>query len=105
MLDVLWHQLLSHWDDAPAHAAFVSAAQESGRLADAAMRYRGMSGDRERGRVAETQLAAITVLALSSLELARTKPPSKRRIGGYAALGIGLFFVGLLAILARALER
>jgi hypothetical protein len=105
VLDVLWHQLLSRWDDAEAHAAFLRAAQESGRLADAAMRYRGMSGDRERGKVAETQLVAITALALAGLELARTKAPSKRRIGGYAALGIGLFFVGLLVMLARALER
>jgi hypothetical protein len=105
VLDVLWHQLLSRWDDAEAHAAFLQAAQESGRLADAAMRYRGMSGDRERSRVAESQLVAITALALSGLELARTKVPAKRRIGGYAALGIGLFFVGLLAMLARALVR
>jgi hypothetical protein len=105
VLDVLWHQLLSRWDDAEAHAAFLRAAQESGRLADAAMHYRSMKGDRERSQVAEAQLLAITAVALAGLELARTKMPSKRRIGGYAALGIGLFFVALLAMLARALVR
>ena len=105
MLDALWHQVLSRWDESDAHAAFLRAAQESGRLANAAMRYRGMSGDRERGAVAEAQLATITALALASLESARTEAPSRRRIGSIAALGLGLFFVGLLLLLAQALRR
>lgn len=105
LLDVLWHQLLSRWDDADAHAAFLQAARTGGRLADAAMRYRGMTGDRERGKTAEAQLLAITALALASLESARKTPPSKRRIGAYAALAIGIFFIGALLLLAGALHR
>ena len=105
VLDVLWHQLLSRWEDADAHAAFLQAAQASGRLADAALRYRAVAGDRERGGRAETQLAAITVLALASLETARQRPPPKRRLGAYAALAIGIFFIGALLLLVRALRR
>jgi hypothetical protein len=105
LLDALWHQVLSRWDESDAHVAFLRAAQESGRLADAAMRYRGMSGDRERGEVAEAQLAAITALALAGLESARSEVPSRRRIGGIAAVVLGVFFVGVLLLLAQALRR
>ena len=105
LLDVLWHQVLSRWDDADAHAAFLLAAQESGRLAEAAMRYRGMTGDRERSTVAESQLRAITALALAGLESLRTKAPGERRTFGYAALALGVFFVGVLMLLATALRR
>ncbi|MEZ4223566.1 MAG: hypothetical protein R3B13_21640 [Polyangiaceae bacterium] len=98
-LDALWRQVVADWDNDKSHAAYLEMCNAKNRLAEAAARYRGMAGDRERGASAEKRLQAVLALALAQLELLRSPPPeAQRRFGGVA---LTLFFVGgILLILA-----
>lgn len=73
-LESTWKRVIDHWDDAEAHGAFLRFCRDAGLLSDAAARYRGMAGDRDRSEVARKQLAAVTMLAMQSLETARSSP-------------------------------
>ena len=101
-LEALWKRALDAWDDEARHGAFLDYCQQTDRLVDAAVRYRGMTGDRARRELAERKLKAVALLAMARLEAARQSargaPP--RRLWSYALIA---FFVaatlGLLAYL------
>jgi hypothetical protein len=104
-LEALWKNVLDHWDEERAHGAFLEHCQETSQLAEAAARYRGMKGDRERGAVAEKRLAGVAIVALAQLEATRTPPrTSGPRTGALVlAAAFGLATVGLLAYVLLAL--
>jgi hypothetical protein len=99
--EALWKSVLDRWDDERAHGAFLEYCQGADQLAEAAARYRGMKGDRDRSVVAEKRLAGIAIVALAKLQATRS-PAARpgRRIGGLIlAACFGLGAVGLLAYL------
>lgn len=100
-LDTLWKHVLDHWGEDRAHAAFLDACQRSDRLVEAAVRYRGMAADRERGPVAQKHLSAVTALALAKLEATRTVERPRRQ---YGAIALIVFFV-LATLVLLAYER
>ena len=97
-LDVLWKNVLDRWEHEPAHHAFLEHCQNHDALDEAAVRYRGMKGDRARGPIAEKRLAAILMLAMSKLEVSRSEPTAKA--GPLAKLLLIVFFLtGSLLVL------
>jgi len=100
-LEALWKRVLDAWDDDRAHGAFLDHCQSSDRLVEAAVRYRGMTGDHARAAVAEKKLKAVALLALTRLEVSRTSAPRARS----EALSLSLLVlfisatIGLLAYL------
>ncbi len=97
--EALWKHVLDHWDDDRAHGAFLELCQRNGMLAEAAARYRGMTGDRERSESAKKRLNAVALLAMATLEASRTPAPQVKRQAG--ALVLVLFFLAAtLALLA-----
>ena len=99
VLEALWKKVLDHWDDDRAHGEFLDHCQQADQLVEAAVRYRGMTGDRERGPTAQKRLAAVGLLAVAKLEATRT---TQRRAKSQAGnLLLIVFFVassiGLLA--------
>jgi hypothetical protein len=103
-LDTLWKHALDHWEDEAAHRAFLEYCREHDRLAEAAVRYRGMKGDHQRGELAQKKLTAITALALARLESARS--PDRRKSSRVLGYVLVAFFIaatiGLLAYLGPA---
>jgi len=101
-LEALWKNVLDHWDDDKAHGAFLEHCQRSDQLVEAAVRYRGMKGDRERGEVAEKRLQGVAMLAMAKLEASRstTREPETRRVAVFVALLFLLAALGLLLYLA-----
>jgi hypothetical protein len=98
-LEALWKNALDHWDEDKAHIAFIDACRDSGKLAEAASRYRGMSGDRDRGPEAERRLKGVLAIAMAQLEVARSpEPVSKRRAGTLTVLV--LLVAGTIGLLA-----
>jgi len=86
-IEALWKNALDHWDEEKAHIAFLEACRERGKLAEAATRYRGMAGDRDRGPEADKRLKGILAIAIASLEISRTpEPVVKRRASAVAIL-------------------
>ena len=77
--EALWKNVLDHWDEDKAHGAFLEHCRHENQLAEAAARYRGMTGDRERGPSAQKRLQGVLVLAMAALESTRTAAPAKRR--------------------------
>jgi hypothetical protein len=100
----LWKNVLDNWHDERAHSAFLEHCRTSDRLAEAAARYRGMKGDRERGPSAEKRLAGVATIAFAKLESARSQPPPTRPhlIGLLLATVFTLAAIGLLAYLLRS---
>lgn len=100
-LEALWKRVLDRWDDESAHDAYLEYCQKSERLVDAAVRYRGMSGDRNRAPIAEKRLKAVALLALAGLEVVRVaERGDPRRLARYVLLaGFLLAIFGLLAYL------
>ena len=102
-IETLWKHVLAHWEDEAAHRAFLEHCHVEDALVEAAVRYRSMKGDREKGALAEKKLGAIAMLAMTKLETMRTKDRPRR----IHAVGIGLVVAflgatfGLLAYLAR----
>ena len=72
-LEALWKNVLDNWENDAAHAQFLKHCQATQKLAEAAARYAGMRGDRDRGAAAGRRLDAVTVLATSSLLAARAE--------------------------------
>lgn len=99
MLDALWKKAVDNWDDDDAHRAFIDYCQAQDRLVEAAVRYRGMKGDHERGASAEKRLGAITVLAMTKLEALRS-PDRRTRNKSAAYLLIAVFIAATLGLLA-----
>ncbi|HLV22335.1 MAG TPA: hypothetical protein VKZ49_15690 [Polyangiaceae bacterium] len=97
-LEALWKNVLDHWDDEKAHAVFLDHCQRHDRLAEAAARYRGMTGDHHRGPTAHKRLQGVALLAMAKLESARSSERQVRRDAGKLAL-ILLFLGGTLAVL------
>ncbi len=99
--EALWKSVLDRWDDERAHGAFLEYCQTTNQLAEAAARYRGMKGDRDRSPVAEKRLAGIAIVALAKLHATRSPVArSGRRLGSLILAGcFGLAAVGLLAYL------
>ncbi|HYQ03989.1 MAG TPA: hypothetical protein VER96_35190 [Polyangiaceae bacterium] len=99
--EALWKTVLDRWDDERAHGAFLEYCQATDSLAEAAARYRGMKGDRDRSAIAEKRLAGIAIVALAKLHATRT-PAGRpgRRLGALILAGcFGLAAAGLLAYL------
>ena len=92
VVEALWKQITSNWDDPAQHSKFLNYCQETEQLAEAAARYRGMAEDRSRGESAQRQLQAITVLAYSQLDRARSAPPPKSHLAA-KLLAIAFFLV------------
>lgn len=99
--DTLWKSVLDRWQDERAHGAFLEYCQATDQLAEAAARYRGMKGDRDRSAVAEKRLAGIAIVALAKLHGTRSPAPRPgRRIGHWLlAASFALATAGLLAYL------
>jgi hypothetical protein len=98
VLESLWKKVLDDWESDAAHGSFLEYCQKSDQLLEAAVRYRGMAGDRTRGPSADKRLSAISLLAVAKLEASRTVPRSS--MSKTSTLLVVLFFVGsLLALL------
>lgn len=102
-LDALWKQVLDDWDDDSTHQAFLQHCQRERALDEAAVRYRGMKGDHERGAGADKRLAAVLMLALSSLEVTRAEPKAASSAPSKLLL-IAFFLLGSLLVLAYLLR-
>jgi hypothetical protein len=101
--EALWKNVVDRWDDDGAHALLLQHCQMTEQLAEAASRYAGMRGDRDRGDSARRRLEAVTVLATSSLLASR----SEREIVVSKWLVVLMFFaLSALAgwVLLRALR-
>ena len=97
-LEALWKNALDHWEHDPAHHAFLDHCHRHDALDEAAVRYRGMKGDRERGPGAEKRLTAVLMLAMSRLELQRE--PTKAASNALTKLMLILvFLIGSLLVL------
>jgi hypothetical protein len=101
VLEALWKNVVDRWDDDAAHSAFIDHCQQSDQLVQAAVRYRGMAGDRERGELAQKRLNGIAALALARLESLRTRQKREpSRAGAYVLIAMFVAAtVGLLAYL------
>ena len=99
--EALWKSVLDRWEDERTHGAFLEYCQISDQLAEAASRYRGMKGDRDRSAGAEKRLAGIAVVALAKLHATRSQVARPaRHLGSLILAGcFGLAAVGLLAYL------
>jgi hypothetical protein len=98
-LEALWKNVLSNWDDDAAHRAFLDHCHRQEALDEAAMHYRGMKGDHDRGPGAEKRLTAVLMLAMSKLEVSRNEP--QRPASQATKLVLILFFLlGSLVVLA-----
>lgn len=97
--EALWKNVLDRWEEERVHGAFLEHCRVTDQLAEAAARYRGMKGDRERGALAEKRLAGVAIVALAKLEATRGRPhPSRSRAGALVlATAFGLATVVLLA--------
>ena len=95
-LEALWKNVVDQWDDERAHGAFLEHCQTTDQLVEAAVRYRGMAGDRERGDVARKRLQGVAILAMAKLESSRTSPGRRSRV---LSMVVVLFFVAASAAL------
>jgi hypothetical protein len=97
VLEALWKNVLERWENDAAHHAFLDHCQRHDALDDAATRYRGMKGDRERGPIAEKRLKAVLMLAMSKLEATRS---DRAASSPFSKLLLIFFFLsGSLALL------
>ena len=97
-LEALWKHVVDHWDKDAAHHAFLDHCQNHEALDEAAVRYRGMKGDRDRGPGADKRLAAVLMLAMSKLEVNRAEPKAASSVLTKVVL-ILFFLVGSLVVL------
>ena len=96
-LEALWKNVLDHWDEDKAHGAFLEHCQNADQLVEAAVRYRGMSGDHERGETAKKRLQGVAILAMAKLESERTsRPRARRNLGSWLLVA---FFVTATVLL------
>lgn len=99
-VEALWKRTIDDWENEKVHGALLEYCDRTNQLVEAAVRYRGMSADRDRSERAEKQLKAISVLALARLEATRT---SRKQANRHATRIVA--FVLLLAALAATLIR
>lgn len=92
-LEALWKNVLDNWEHEAAHHAFLDHCQRHEALDEAAVRYRGMKGDRDRGPTAEKRLGAVLMLALAKLEVSRAEPKAASSTIGKLVL-IAVFLLG-----------
>ena len=97
-LEALWKNVLDRWEHDAAHYAFLEHCRTHDALDEAAVRYRGMKGDRERGPAAEKRLTAVLMLAMSKLEVSRAEPRAESSILTKFVL-ILFFLTGSLVVL------
>ncbi|MFZ5895974.1 MAG: hypothetical protein ACOY0T_33265 [Myxococcota bacterium] len=97
-LEALWKNALDAWDDERAHSAFLEYCRSTQRLAEAAVRYRGMAKDRDRAAVAERKLKAVVLLAMSQLEASRSERKAPARRTNYVL--VAFFLAATLGLLA-----
>ena len=99
--EALWKAVLDRWDEDRPHGAFLEYCDGTGQLAEAAARYRGMKGDRDRSAIAEKRLVAIAIIAVAQLEATRSPAPRRGRswINLVLAAALGMGVVGLAAYL------
>lgn len=90
-LEALWKNALDNWESDAAHHAFLDHCERHQALDEAAVRYRGMKGDHERGAGAEKRLRAVLLLAMSKLELTRAEPKAASNV--LTKLVLVLFFL------------
>jgi hypothetical protein len=101
-LEALWKNVVDHWENDAAHHAFLEHCQRHEALDEAAVRYRGMKGDHERGPGAQKTLGAVLMLAMSKLEVARAEPKAasstltKLLLISFFLLGSAVVFMYLL---------
>ena len=91
-LEALWKNVLDRWNDDRAHGAFLDHCQAADQLVEAAVRYRGMTGDRERSESARKRLQGVAILAMAKLEQART-PRDRSRRWRFGGLLVTAFFI------------
>ena len=96
VVEALWKNVVDDWDNDAAHVAFLEHCRVSDQLLEAAVRYRGMTGDRARAPSAEKRLEGVALMALSQLEATRTTPRQARR----QTAKLMLIFIFLSASLA-----
>jgi hypothetical protein len=97
-LEALWKNVLDHWELDAAHLAFLEHCRAHDTLDQAAARYGGMKGDRERGPSAEKRLRAVLMLAMAKLEVSRAEPKAAPGTAAKLAL-IAFFLLGSLVLL------
>jgi hypothetical protein len=102
-LEALWKNVVDRWDDDMAHGAFLDHCQATDQLVEAAVRYRGMAGDRERSDSAKKRLEGVAILAMAKLEQART-PAGRERRSRFGSLLVIAFFIAATIILLRYLQ-
>jgi hypothetical protein len=98
----LWKRVVDHWEDTSTHGAFLEYCQRTGALSDAATRYRGMAGDRDRGPEAQRRLQGVVLLATQAMMAERT-PPRRGLPAWLVALAALLCSVGVGYTLFRLL--
>ncbi len=76
--EFLWKRVTEDWQDDAAHGAFLEHCQRTRALSEAATRYRGMTGDRERGPEAQKRLQTVVFLATQAM---MAEPPRPRQNG------------------------
>ena len=103
VLEALWKKVLDNWEEDAAHGAFLEHCQSTQQLVEAAVRYRGMKGDRERGEVAEKRLKGVAILAMASLETTRSEKP--RRTNRYTGIALIILFVIGSILLLNVISR
>jgi hypothetical protein len=102
-LEALWKKVCDEWDDDAAHGAFLQYCDQADQLVEAAVRYRGMTGDHEKGSTAEKRLRGVAMLAMAKLETQRAATPAEvSRIG---SLVVSAFFVVATGVLVYTLYR
>jgi hypothetical protein len=99
--EALWKAVLDRWTEDRTHGAFIEYCDASDQLAEAAARYRGMKGDRDRSASADKRLVAISIIAIAKLEATRSPALQRGRSVGYLLLAATLAAgaIGLLAYL------
>jgi hypothetical protein len=102
-LEALWKNALDNWQNDAAHHAFLEYCESHDALDEAAVRYRGMKGDHERGASAEKRLAAVLIVAMSKLEVSRSEPKAASSTITKLVL-IAFFLAGSLLVLTYLLR-
>jgi hypothetical protein len=102
-LEALWKHAIENWDSDAAHHAFLDHCERNQVLDEAAVRYRGMRGDHERGTGADKRLRAVLLLAMSKLELNRASPTAGASLATKLALVL-FFLLGSLLLLVYLLK-
>jgi hypothetical protein len=114
-LEGLWQKVVAAWDDDVRHRAFVAYCRETGRLEEAARRYRLVSegtdeafkpASLEQADDAKKRLDGVATVALAALAADRAEPVEgmHRKIRIAALVVIALMLMLLAYALAPALR-